>query len=217
MRTLGAGLAVGLIGCGGSDPCAMDRSVTSIDGAVELAGDLPDPTLACFLTALARPLGVELTSNAFSLQPAIGLRTPRVLISDGGLVMSVVPEGEASPLLELGELQDDGRSLKAEIAFPLTGPLTRADAFERTLDFEGAGASSCGVCHHDEIEVAPLEFASLPLRPAPSTIVPLTLLREEHESCTIVDPADVGRCAMLAALFDHGPVEHVPLPESYPF
>ncbi len=215
MRTPGIGLVVASVACGDTDPCALDRPATSIDEAVALAGDLPEPSLTCFLTALRRPLGVELTSNTFSLQPAGSRRDPRILLTDGPLVMSVVPVGEARHLLEFGELLDDGRSLKAELEFPVPADVERADAFVRTLDHEGARGTSCGVCHADEIEVAPGEFASLPLRPVPSTLVALETLRQEHELC---DPAaDADRCAMLAAIFEHGPVEHLPLPESYPF
>ncbi|MEO0602923.1 MAG: hypothetical protein AAF211_15895 [Myxococcota bacterium] len=215
MRRLGLAVALVTTACADVDPCALDRSVPSIDEALALVDDLPEPTLTCFVKALARPLGMELTSNTFSLQPAGSRRNPRVLLTDGSLVMSVVPVGEARNLLEFGELLDDGRSLKAELAFPVDADVVRADAFVRTLDSPGARFTSCGVCHAQEVEVAPGEFASLPLRPQPGTLVPVWSLQDERTSC---DPAeDPERCAMLAALFDHGPVEHVPLPDSYPF
>lgn len=208
-------LALGLAGCAEEDPCALARPVMSIDDSVALANDLPEPTLACFVTALERPLGVELSSSPFSLQPAEGARSPRVLISSGPLVLSVVPVGEARHLLELGELLQDGRSLKAELAFPVPGALSRADAFTRTHDTGARGVTSCGVCHAGEIEHAPGEFASQPLRPAPKYVAPLELLREEHARCD--HSADVERCELLEALFGHGPVEQVPLPETYAF
>lgn len=212
------GFVLALAGCGATDPCALDVPVRSIDEAVALTNELPEPSISCFVTALARPLGVELTSNVFSLQPALSRRSPRIFLSEGPLVMSIVPAGDARNLLEFGELLDDGRSAKAEIAFPLEGLVTRANAFETVLDHPGARGTSCGVCHADEVEIAPGEFASVPLRPDPTKVVALEVLADEHAFCDpTTDEAAADRCAMLDAVFDHGPVEHHPLPDDYPF
>lgn len=213
MRLILPGLLA--LGACDPDPCALDRPVSSIDDAIALVDALPEPTLTCFVRALPRPLEVELSSNPFSLQPPPSRTSPRVFVTDGPLVMSIVVAGEARDFLEFGELLDDGRSLKAEIAFPVSPGLSRADAFTRTWHPPELGGTSCGVCHEGEIEVTPGEFASAPLRPDPSRVVPLSLLREEHALC---DPReDAERCAMLDAIFDPGPVVHRPLPEAFAF
>ena len=192
--------------------CALDADVSSIDDAVDTLNQLPSPvTLPCFLTSLPRPLGLELTSNVFSLQPAQGRESPRIFVRNAGLTLSVVPAGPGAHLLEFGEVLPSGLSLKAEVAFPVQGTLTRADTFARTLDSADADFTSCGVCHALETEVAPGEYASVPLRPTADKIVPLDMLRAEHEACRPSDDPD--RCEMLSALFDHGPVEHAPFPD----
>ncbi|MEN0063007.1 MAG: hypothetical protein AAGA48_12710 [Myxococcota bacterium] len=204
--------ALAMVACASEDPCALDVPVASIDEAIALVNALPESSITCYVSALARPLQVELTSNVFSLQPAPSRRSPRVFLSEGPLVTSIVVAGDASHLMEFGELRDDGLSLKAELAFPIDPPVTRSDAFLRTRDIQG---TSCGVCHANEIKAAPGEFASVPLRPNPGSVVPLETLVSEHEGCNPLE--DEGRCAMLSALFDHGEVTHHPLPATYPF
>ena len=68
----------------------------------------------CFLERLDRPLTVLGVASVFSLQPAVGARSPRIFIFDPGLVMSVVPAGMGSPYLELAEYTTPLRSIKAQ-------------------------------------------------------------------------------------------------------
>lgn len=196
------------------EPCAPTVRPDSIDEALDAIERLPSPvTLTCFLTSLERPLGLDLTSDPFSAQPALGERSPRTFVRTENLTLSVVPDGEAADLLEFAERYDDAHTVKAEIAFPVELPLDRDEPFERVLSAPGAAITRCRVCHFDEIDVGGGRFASTPLRPPLSTAVSLDALRAERDAC---DPdEEPSRCEMLAALLDHGEVEPAPFPDDY--
>lgn len=200
--------------CGAPSPCARDARPESIEDAVVLIGDLPSPvTLACFLESLERPLGLELTSDVFSAQPAQGFRSPRIFVQSERMSMSVVPAGLGRDLLEFGERTESELTIKAELEFPVTLPLDPRAAYDKVLNYDGSDRTGCQVCHFEEVEVRPGVYASTPLRPPPRLVVPLELLEEEHAICDWAD--DPFRCGMYAALFDHGRVEHVPFPDHY--
>jgi hypothetical protein len=209
----GAVAAVLVGGCrGGADPCEAGVPATSIEAVLDGIGELPAPvTLDCVLAALERPIGVELTSDVFNTQPAQGPESPRILLRSDALTLTVVPVGEPSNLLELGEVQPSGLTLKAELEFPLELPLDREEPFARLLDEPDAAATGCQTCHFTEEEVAPGRFASNPLRPPDGMTVPLDVLREEHASCDW--DADARRCSMFAAVLDHGEVFPAPFDE----
>ena len=209
MLVLGA-----LVACEEADPCRLDARPASIDDALDTIGQLPSPvSLECFLVSLERPLGLELTSDIFSAQPAQGVESPRIFVRTDELTMSVVPVGEARELLEFGEYHPSGLTVKAELVFPIELPLDPAAAFDRVLAYDGSDATGCAVCHLGEIDVGGGRYASTPLRPPERMVVPLEVLRTEHETC---DPAaDAERCAMFSALLDHGEVITSPFPESY--
>jgi hypothetical protein len=196
------------------EPCAPSARPDSIDDAIDAIGLLPSPvTLTCFLSSLERPLGVELTSDPFSAQPALGERSPRTFVRTEHLTLSVVPDGEAADLLELAEHYDDEHTVKAEIAFPVELPLDPAAPFERVQSAPGAPVTRCKVCHFDEIDIGGGRFASTPLAPPLSTLVSVDELQAERDAC---DPSEEpSRCAMLAAILDHGEVDHAPFPDDY--
>lgn len=195
-----------------ADPCALGAQVDSIDAVVDTLDRLPHPvSLPCFVTALARPLGVVLTSDVFSTQPAQGARSPRILIRNPTLALTVVPVGEARELLELGEAHpESGFTVKAELAFPIgEGPV---DPYVRTLAYPGASESGCHVCHFSELALGDGRFANAPLRPPDNLVVPLEVLVDENAVC---DPAeDADRCEMLSALLDHGDVVERPFADT---
>ena len=65
-----------LVGCEAPAPCRLDARPASIDDAVATIGLLPSPvSLECFLESLERPLGLELSSDVFSAQPAQGMES----------------------------------------------------------------------------------------------------------------------------------------------
>lgn len=164
------------------------------DGKVELP---------CFVASLDRPLGAAASSGFVSAQPAKGSRSPRMFLWSGALVMSVVPEGIGANLLELGFQTTPTRSIKAEIAFPVTAPLSPSSPYDRVLD---QPLTKCAACHADEEPATSVTWAqafeSDVLRPADFDEVDLGNLAEESKSC---DPAvEPQRCALLGAVFDQG-------------
>jgi hypothetical protein len=200
------------------EPCAPAPGTTgspsSIAETVDLVNGLPKPvSLACFLEALQRPLRLVATQSFFSAQPAVGSRSPRIFLFMDGIIHSIVPEGSARNLLEMGEATSPGLSIKAELEFPITENITLATAFER-LPFDDI--TTCGVCHDGRVPVLGIEgaFESEVLRPADRELVPLADLEAEARSCDgAIEPE---RCAMLAALFQHGDVIATEFPGSVP-
>jgi hypothetical protein len=209
----------GVDGSGGSGelaPCAPAPGTTgspsSIAETVDLVNGLPKPvSLACFLEALERPLRLVATQSFFSAQPAVGSRSPRIFLFMEGIIHSIVPEGSARNLLEMGEATSPGSSIKAELEFPITENITLATAFER---LPMADITTCAVCHNGHVPVLGIEgaFESEVLRPADRELVPLTELEGEARSCdAALEPE---RCAMLGALFQHGEVIGTEFPRS---
>ncbi len=181
---------------------------------MELLAGLPRPTtLACLLQSLERPLEVYLTSSTLSAQPAPAERSPRTFVVLGPLVLSVVAEGEASRLLELGYRSAPGRSIKAELPFPLR----QAPAPDDLLDQVGLGrVSMCGGCHTNERRVADAffdgsdgAFESDIIPPLYVYQVDVDVLRGEAERCDAGQEPE--RCELLGALFDHGEVRQTEL------
>jgi hypothetical protein len=198
------------------EPCAPAPGTTgspsSIAETVDLVNGLPKPvSLACFLEALQRPLRLVATQSFFSAQPAVGSRSPRIFLLRDGIIQSIVPEGSARNLLEMGEATRPGQSIKAELEFPITENITLASAFER-LPLNGI--TTCGVCHDGRVPVLGIEgaFESEVLRPADWELVPLADLEEEARGCD--SELEPERCAMLGALFQHGEVIATEFPAS---
>lgn len=212
-------IAAGLLGCTGSPPSDDDLSCPTIErpqdieGVVQAIGALPLPLeLPCFLSALPRPLSIVATDDIFSAQPAVGASSPRIFILTPGLSMSVVPEGIGRPLLELGQPTEPGQSLKAELHFPITEPVSSDDPFTR-IQYPDQQGTSCGVCHGLEEDLGEGRFASRALRPDPATLVGVERLIAEASGCDQEHQPD--RCAMLGALFLSGLVEQGAFPEHY--
>jgi hypothetical protein len=187
-------------------------SPSTIAETVALVNGLPKPaSLACFLEALERPVRLVASRSLFSAQPAVGSRSPRIFLFNDGIIHSIVPEGSARNLLEMGEVTIPGSSIKAELEFPITETITLATAFER-LPLNDI--TTCGVCHNGHRPVLGIEgaFESEVLRPADEELVPLAVLEEEARSCDAeLEPE---RCAMLGALFQHGEVIATEFPGS---
>jgi hypothetical protein len=185
-------------------------SPSSIAETVDLVNGLPKPvSLPCFLEALERPLRLVATQSLFSAQPAVGARSPRIFLFMDGIIHSIVPEGSARSLLEMGEATSAGSSIKAELEFPITESITLGTAFER-LPMDDI--TTCAVCHNGHVPVLGIEgaFESEVLRPQDRELVPLADLENEATSCDAeLEPE---RCAMLGALFQHGEV----LPTEFP-
>lgn len=187
-------------------PAGAPSSPRSIAEVVDLLNALPKPvTLPCFLDSLAGPLPMQAVDSVFSAQPAVGRRSPRIFLFLDPLVLSVVPAGNGSQLLEFGERRGEDKSLKAELEFPITSELNRASPYAR-LPYDET-ISSCGFCHQHEVAAPdidlPFAMISPAMRPRPQQRVPLAELQAELAAC---DPdAESDRCAMLDALFGRDP------------
>ncbi len=193
-------------------------SPSTIAEAVALANGLPFPlTPQCFVEALDRPLQIEATSSRNSVQPAVGARSPRVLISSGdALVIAVTVEGHGSDLVEFGQLTSPRRSIKGELAFPLEAPVDPAAAFEQVRNRDYPNITRCFVCHDREEDVpsTPGGRDSLIVRPRANSLVPVESLTEEMLKC---DPAvEPERCAWLTAIAGYGPLVHRPFDAKLP-
>jgi len=196
-------------------PTDVSASPRTIDEAVTLLNALPAPVdIACFLESLDRPLKILATSSTFSAQPAFGAENPRIFLFAGELVMSVVPAGEGVKLLEFGEFVDEFQTIKGEVELPLEGELAPSDPYSRVLFEAGTG---CGLCHRNEHEVGTLDgvtqYASLAYQPALHHALAEEDVRAAHEACT---DTDTERCAILSALFGHGPVLFTVFDENLP-
>jgi hypothetical protein len=191
-------------------PGTVSRSPATIADAVALAngllGDNASLSIDCFLSALSRPMTMLGAVSIFSLQPSVqGALNPRIFIFSGNLVMSVVPAGMGSPDIELAEYTSPVRSIKGQMAFPLTAPLTAADPYDSIR--LGAG-TVCGSCHPAEQQAPQVTvtaaFESEVLQPTSTAVVPLQKMQDDNATC---DPQqDPQRCAILNALFNHGAV-----------
>ena len=203
-------------------PEGVSGSPRTIEEAVTLLNALPKPTsVACFLESLDRPLQAIATRNIVSAQPAFSAVSPRIFLRHGQLVLSVVPEGEGSHLLEFSYLlEGDTRSIKAELALPLTGPVPASAPYEHVLPTDpvglARGGTVCGGCHAHEERVQSIGFASafssVAFRPNPSFQVSLETLAAEQKSCDRAAQPD--RCAILTALFGHGAVTPAEFPSA---
>jgi len=193
-------------------------SPTTIAQAVALANGLPFPVTAeCYVEALDRPLRAEATTSRSSRQPAVDERSPRVFLwGSDTFVTTVVLGGEGRNLIEFGQFTTPRRSVKGELEFPLTEPISSATAFDQVRNLEHPTITRCFVCHDAERDEPgiPGGRSSLALRPRPSSVVDVASLSKERDLC---DPtAEPDRCRWLEALAGHGPIEHQPFDASLP-
>ena len=184
-------------------------SPSTIAEAVDLANGLPFPVTAeCFVEALDRPLSLAATASTSSAQPAAGRRSTRVLIwPTEDFIVTGALDGDGRNLVEFGQFVDDDRSIKGELEFPITEPVTTARALRRVRNPEFPNITTCFVCHDDERDEpsVPGGRSSLALRPFERTLVELDELPKLRDEC---DPAtEPDRCRYLRALVDHGPLQ----------
>jgi hypothetical protein len=213
--TAGDDIGVGQEPVVDSDVCTTPLGVSgtprNMSEALILMNSLPKPvSLACFLQALSRPLALYMTRSDRSLQPSPGARSPRTFIVFEPMVMSIVLDGPASIALELGYRTSASRSVKTEILFPLTTDVTFDNVFDEVMS---GRLTKCGACHTGETLTfhpdLPVDvFESDIIAPFDIYEVDVEALRAERTSCDAA--AEPERCALLAALFDHGTVRAAP-------
>jgi hypothetical protein len=193
-------------------------SPNTIEEAVALANSLPFPVTAeCFVEALDRPLHLEATMSRSSAQPAAGERSPRLFLwSTDTFVVTVALDGPGRDLIEFGQFVTPRRSVKGELEFPLSAPISITAPLEQVRNTEHPRITRCFVCHdreEDEPSV-PGGRSSLALRPHPSTLVDIASLHHELERCD--ESTEPARCRWLHAILDHGPIEHRPFDPDLP-
>lgn len=196
-------------------PCRLGGAAPqTVDDVIARLNALPMPvTVPCFAASLPRPLPVVATTSRFSAQPAGGPEDPRLFLFLGGVIVSVVTDGDAKNLLELGELVTSSRTLKAELVFPVTKPIGREEAYAH-LNYVPA-STTCGLCHSQEERHPAHDLArvSLALRPPARTLMPLATARALFEAC---DPATQhARCLAFASVFGLGEVVEGAFPSSF--
>jgi hypothetical protein len=194
----------------GDGACKPALGVSGTPGTISevliLLNTLPRPTsLACFLEALERPLSIYMTKSDDSLQPSPDARSPRTFILRGDLELSIVFDGLARDTLEFGYHYEPGRTIKAEIVFPLTRDVSESSLFDRVQ--VTPRTTQCGVCHVGELKEEypgfPLGvFASDVIEPFPADEVSLEAIQAEAASCD--EASEPYRCGLLSALFEHG-------------
>lgn len=228
------GFAVALSGCGSEtkmeSPVACTapagHSLTDIQSVVDWINAMDKPlSLPCFVESLPRPLKTFPSLSSFSAQPSIGPGSPRVFFFFDKLMLTVAADQNDDPvlpaeledhLLEMSFLVDEAKLLttKGEIVFPVTRQLTPAAPY--TGFMFSATMTTCALCHPNEkpyeINEDHIIFESTMLRPTSATS--FGAMQNERDKC---DPEiEPHRCAMLASMMDHGPLEWQDFPANAP-
>jgi len=184
-------------------PASIKAAPRSIADITALLNALPKPvTIPCLLDVLPRPFLVNASSSQLSIQPAVDEHSPRIFVFFDDLIVTFVPAGDGSKVVEFSEVIDNTTSVKGEIAFPVTAALAPTVAFDRVKGSSGA-STRCAACHAGETK-APASFpdgafVSKAVKPFKSSDVPLDNLAADAAACK--DEADQ-RCAILHALFE---------------
>lgn len=194
MRCASVGFVVVLAACGPDGPAhrppaelggctnASLSPPATITTLTERVNQLPAAEPPCLLASLPRPLKVVASSSITSAQPAPDRTSPRLFLVEREVAISFVPEGDGAHLVEFGQWTSPIRTLKGELELPRTDAFALDAAFTRTRF--SATVTSCGLCHREEeADAATGGSTSLAFRPLPQTIVPFTVLAQEHEKC----------------------------------
>lgn len=173
-------------------------AVTRLNAIIAKGGDG-----ACFVATLPRPLAVVATLNVASAQPAGGRGAPRIFFMLPKLVITAVPDGDGSKVLELGEWTGSTSTLKGELALPVTTPLAADAPFKRIL--KGSDQTACAACHQREEPHPTIANAFISDALRPTNVVTVEELEELHTLCTNAGTISA-RCDFIHALFDFGEI-----------
>jgi hypothetical protein len=173
-------------------------AVTRLNAIIAQGGDG-----ACFVATLPRPLAVVATLNATSAQPAGGRGAPRLFFMLPKLVITAVPDGAGSKLLEFGQWTGTTSTIKGEVALPVSAPLAADAPFQHIL--QGRDRTTCATCHGREERHPTIANAFVSDALRPSNEVTLTELEELHTLCVNAG-AVTSRCNFIHALFDFGEI-----------
>ncbi len=228
MRFVASVLLILLLGCGKQVTTTSSRLESSkllancpagafdpdsIDELLSMINSLPKPMDAeCFLKSLKRPLYVNASSSKMSVQQADGPKNPRIFIFKGNLILTLVPQGEGSLVLEFSELKNDVRSFKGELALPVTKTVSPADPFLRITNGSRTTCQGCHTSEQPEFKIGDVQvYSSKALKPSSGMDVPLSSLNYEHYLCNFRNDYSK-RCEFYRALLGFGEV----LPKDFP-
>lgn len=197
-------------------PDGVNAAPSTIFEALTFIDSLPRPvTVPCVVESLARPMSIIGSTSPFSAQPAAGDEAPRIFAIYETLVLSFVPDGDGSRVLEFAEERPNARSVKAELKMPVEGELVFAEAFDH---LEMNTGSVCGSCHKNEQPAWDIDYAnafeSQALRPTRNDVVDLYTIFEQAEACDSQITPD--RCDIYDALFYRGDVLDGDFPRPLP-
>lgn len=189
----------------------------NIQDLLKYINGLPKPLeLDCFLQKLKRPLYVNATSSQDSVQEADGERSPRIFIFKNKLIISIVPSGSGSEILEFSEMTSSSRSIKGELTLPIYAKVMPPEPYIR---INNGDKTSCSGCHKDEAfehfsEGGAKVFSSIAFKPRSSQAVSLSSMHREHYLCNVAG-SETKRCKILNGLFSHGEVLHQDFPSGF--
>jgi hypothetical protein len=171
-------------------------------------------SLDCVLELLPKPLSLSATTSTISVQPALGLASPRFFVFIDNLILAIVPNEESEVLLEMSELLNSNQiSLKAEFVFPLADNQQLTDPFASILNNNSNG-TVCAGCHGTEQlvpEVGPSAYSSAALKPFQGDILDRFQIDAISRSCE--SGSSTQRCRIIRALFGS---DHVFTPQTWP-
>lgn len=198
-------------------PAGVSGSPTSVEDVVTLLNALPKPvSLPCFIESLDRPLRAYASQSSASAQPSTGPNNPRFFLFNGPLIMAVTTDGPGADLLEMSVVKPGNTmSLKAELQFPIMGPVSAAAPYDRV---RSGGGTSCRLCHTTESVDSSIGFTvayqSSAFRALPATEVPLDSVRNQYDTCNPL--AEPDRCELLKMIFAVGPIVRQDFPTGMP-
>lgn len=196
---------------GSRKPCILPSDVqapltiSSLRDIVRTINALPKPvSISCLLDVLPRPLLVSGSSSTISAQPSQGDLNPRIFIRINNVVLSIVPIGKPSFVLELSEVLNHLESIKGEIPFPVEGILPEDAALDHIRRRDEIEGTVCAGCHGLE-QPAPQYpgkgFISRPLKQRSDSFVNLRKIVEFYKQCREeISP----RCEIFQSLFRKG-------------
>jgi hypothetical protein len=177
---------------------SITDAITRLNAIIDRGGDG-----ACFVATLPRPLPVVATLNVTSAQPAGGRGAPRLFFMLPKLVITAVPEGAGSKVMEFGQWTGTTRTIKGEVALPVTTPLAPDAAFQHIL--QGSDRTTCATCHGEEAPHPTIANAFVSKALKPTNEVTVDELEELHTLC-VSTGLESARCNFIHALFDFGEI-----------
>lgn len=189
-------------------PTSIKQNPETFEDVVRLINALPKPvSVPCFLDTLEPPFYVNATSSVFSGQPAGDAHSPRIFLFVGrALVISVVPSGVGSTMIEFSLRLNADDSIKGELAFPVVENLSLEAPYTHILT-NRKDATVCQACHFPE-RTAPegfpeTAFVSRWISAMEDYDVTVRAMEKINEECKI----NVGdHCPIIQSLFFRGKV-----------